>query len=319
VLGLESAAPDDYDLCMRICSMLPSATEIICELGLAGRLVGRSHACDHPPEVQALPAVLEPLDAFQSRSPGAIDQAAAETLRQRGALYVALEDRLRELQPDLVIAQNPERVCAPAGGDLEEVLGRLPKPPTALRLDPGTFDEAIGSVWDVGEVTGAVQEAIDLLVDLHMRIAAVEGLVQGAPRPRVAVLEWLDPPYAAGHWLPDMVAKAGGEEVLGTSGEPSRRLRWEDITAARPEVLILAPSGLPTRRVLARAPLLFGMPGWRDLPAVRAGRVYCVDADTYLTRPGPRLAYGLELLAHVIHPDRRGWDGPEDAVRQVPC
>ncbi|GIW72812.1 MAG: cobalamin-binding protein [Planctomycetota bacterium] len=303
---------------MRIVSLLPSATEIACALGLEQALIGRSHECDHPPAVRALPAVVRPLLELAGEDPLEIDREVSRGLGAQGTLYAVDAEQLRALAPDLVITQDLCSVCAPAGEELQALVRTLPTPPRVLRLDPRTLEEVLATVFQLGEAAGVPERAQALVASLRARIQAVRQRVAGAPRPGVVLLEWLDPIFDAGHWCPEMVACAGGRELLGTAGAPSRRRSWDEVRAAAPEVLCLVPCGYHLEPVLAQAPRLCERPGYRDLPAVRAGRVYACDADSYFARPGPRLVDGIELLAHLLHPERCPWHGPADAFAPVP-
>jgi iron complex transport system substrate-binding protein len=303
---------------VRICSFLPSGTEIVCALGLQEELLGRSHECDYPPGVRAKPAVVRALIDVEGRTPEEIDRAVRETMRERGTLYAADEERIRELAPDLVITQDLCRVCAPSGEDLNSIVRRLPSRPRVLSLNPKGVHGIFDNIVEVGDATGRGQQARRLAADLVRRIQAVQAAVETADaRPRVFLMEWLEPIFCSGHWCPEMVEMAGGSEILGRAGEESRRVTWDEVVAAAPEVLVLTPCGFHLDRVLAQAPILFGRPAWSDLPAVRAGRVFAVDADSYFARPGPRVVDGIELLAHILHPDRFGWAGPSDAFRRI--
>lgn len=296
--------------------MLPSATEIVCLLGLEDRLCGVSHECDHPPSVCTKPRVVRPLIETRGRSQADIDRAVRETMRSRGTLYVADEPKLREIAPDLVLSQDLCRVCAPSGEELGACLNRLPNPPRILSLNPRTVGDVLQSILEVGRAAGVEERARGVVGSLRRRIEVVRTRVRGLRRPRVVMLEWLDPLFACGHWCPEMVEIAGGQEILGIAGRDSRRVEWTDVVRAAPDVLCLIPCGFHLPRVLEFAPALRERPGWNDLPAVRSGRVFACDADSYFARPGPRIVDGIELLAHLLHPDRFPWTGPEDAFRK---
>jgi iron complex transport system substrate-binding protein len=291
---------------MRICSFLPSATEIACALGLEDQIVGVSHECDYPPAIRTRPAVVGTLLAVEGRAPGEIDADVARLMRERGTLYVADEARLRRLGPDLLLTQDLCRVCAPDAGDTGAVAERLPTRPRVLSLNPKNIEGILDNIRQVGGATGHAETAERVIAQLRGRLDTVRRRVPGAG-PRVVVLEWIDPPYQCGHWVPEMVRLAGGTELLGREGLDSRRVAWEQVVAAAPEVLILAPCGYHLPRVLEQAPLL---------PPI-AARVVAVDADSYFARPGPRVIDGVELLAHLFHPDRFGWSGPTEAYRWI--
>jgi iron complex transport system substrate-binding protein len=293
---------------MRIASFLPSATEIACALGLQERVVGVSHECDWPPAIRGRPAVVRTLVPTAGRTGAQIDADVARTMRERGTLYVADEPLLADLAPDLILTQDLCRVCAPSEGDTAEIARRLPSRPRVLTLNPKSVGEILASIGEVGRAAGCAGAADALVAALGARIEAVRRRVP--PRgPKALLLEWLDPPFTAGHWVPEMVRLAGGTELLGREGADSRRAGWEEIAAARPEIALLSPCGYHLPKVLEEAPAALAQ------PALAAARVAAVDADSYFARPGPRVVDGIELLAHLFHPDRAGWSGPADAFR----
>jgi iron complex transport system substrate-binding protein len=286
---------------VRIVSLLPSVTEIVAALGLGDRLVGRTHECDHPPWVARVPALTasrldhDPLDSV------GIDRAVASASGE--GLYRLDEDALRAARPDLVITQALCDVCAVAYDQVEDALARLPVRPELISLEPQTLDEVIASVATVGECAGAGAEARRLVTALHERLARVRRALAGRPRRRIVCLEWLDPPYAAGHWVPEQVEAAGGHDLLGRPGRPSVRVTDDAIAAADPELLVLMPCGWnvdQADRALDRDRLHARFPG---AAFARTGAVVAVDAGAYFSRPGPRLVDGVELLAALLHPD----------------
>ncbi len=290
---------------MRIVSLLPSATEIAFALGLGDQVVAVSHECDYPPAARQRPAVTRsPLHghALSSRE---IDERTARELREGGTLYYLDTDRLRDLAPDLILTQELCDVCAVAPQEVERAVRTLGTVPRVLSLEPNTLADVLQTIRIVGTATGREAEAEALVARLAERIARVRQAADGvADRPRVFCLEWTDPPWVAGHWVPEMVALAGGIDVLGEAGAPSMRVEWERVRAAAPEVLVLMPCGFDLARTLAEAAVVRALPSWDALPAVGAGRVYAVDGSSYFNRPGPRLVDGLELLAHLLHPER---------------
>jgi iron complex transport system substrate-binding protein len=286
---------------VRIVSLLPSVTEIVASLGLGDCLVGRTHECDHPPWVARVPALTasrldhEPLDSV------GIDRAVASAAGE--GLYRLDEDALRAARPDLVITQALCDVCAVAYDQVEAALARLPVRPELISLEPQTLDEVIASVATVGERARAGAEAQRLVAALHERLARVRRAIAGRPRRRIVCLEWLDPPYAAGHWVPEQVEAAGGHDPLGRPGRPSVRVTDDDVAAADPELLVLMPCGWnadQADRALDRDRLRARFPG---AAFARTGAVVAVDAGAYFSRPGPRLVDGVELLAALLHPD----------------
>ncbi|MEM9664694.1 MAG: cobalamin-binding protein [Bacteroidota bacterium] len=288
---------------MRIVSLLPSATEIICALGLTDQLVGVTHECDYPPAVQALPKVTHtriPTDATS----GEIDALVRERLDDDLALYTLNRPVLEALAPDLIVTQALCDVCAVAEAEVQQAACALPGAPRVINLEPASLEEVLDSLHEVAALTDTKAQAVEVVEALRARVRAVEArTATRLHRPRVAVLEWLDPPFSAGHWTPELVTMAGGREGLGAPGQKSRTLSWDAVTAWAPELVLIACCGFDTARTLEDLPLLEAVPGWADVPAVRDGRVYVIDGNQYFSRPGPRLVDSLELLAHVLHPD----------------
>ncbi|MGD9635649.1 MAG: cobalamin-binding protein [Pirellulales bacterium] len=288
---------------MRIVSLLPSATEIICQLGLERELVGVTHECDYPPPVRRLPKVTRTLipTAASSRE---IDSLVRERLQTERALYTLDLPVLAKLRPDLIVTQALCDVCAVAEAEVTAAACSLPGSPRVLNLEPTSLEEVFECLRFLGEATGHVQRAEAEIGKLRDRVAAVAARSEMVgDRPRVVVLEWIDPPFSSGHWSPELVQLAGGEEVVGVAGGRSRTIDWQQIVAAAPEVMLIACCGFDIERTRADLPILQGYPGWAELPCVRRGRVYLVDGSEYFSRPGPRLVDSLEILAHALHPD----------------
>ena len=288
---------------MRIVSLLPSATEIVCALGLGDQLVGVTHECDFPEAVRALPKVtrtLIPTDA-SSRE---IDGLVRDRLGAGSALYALDGEALARLAPDLIVTQALCDVCAVAEDEVRAAARALPSAPRVVNLEPETLAEVLACVRQVAEAAGCPERAEGVIAGLQAR---VEGVASRAAlsrrRPRVALLEWLDPPFSTGHWNPELVRLAGGDDGLGREGEKSVALAWEQVIAWRPEVVLVACCGFTAERALEETGVLRGVAGWEDLPAVRSGRVFVADGAAYFSRPGPRLVDSLELLAHVVHPE----------------
>jgi len=280
----------------RIVSLVPSATEALFALGLGPHVVGVTHECDHPPGVERLPHLTRSVIG-EGLSSGEIDRAVRERTEAGLALYELDAGLLRELEPDLIVTQALCAVCAVSVDDVRAVAADLPSTPQVISLDPNTFGDVLGDLRTLGAAAGAAAEAERVLLDAADRIHRVLESVEGAPRPRVAALEWLDPPFAGGHWVPQMVALAGGEDVLGVAAERSRTLSWGEVEAARPDIVVSMPCGYDAERS-ARETLEH-----RDrIGAVGARTVVAVDAAAYFSRPGPRLIDGLEILACVLHP-----------------
>ncbi len=288
---------------MRIVSLLPSATEIVCTLGLGDQLVGVTHECDYPDFVTKLPKVtktLIPHDATSAR----IDELVRERLKTQRALYTLDLPTLEALKPELIVTQALCDVCAVAEEEVRAAACTLPGQPQVINLEPQTLGEVLESVRDVGRAAGLLEKAEAVVRGLQVRIDVVaRRSATLTHRPRVVLLEWIDPPFCCGHWSPELVSLAGGHEELGLHGKPSRTLDWQEVLACRPEVLFIACCGFSVSRTMEDLPLLRAYPGWQELPCARSGRVYLVDGSHYFSRPGPRLVDSLEILANALHPD----------------
>lgn len=301
---------------MRICSLLPSATEIVFALGLGDDLVAVTHECDHPPRARDKTVVVEsPLDGREDLSSAGIDRVVSENRAAGKSTYLVDAEALREARPDLVITQGLCEVCAVAKDRVAEISEVLDPEPRVISLEPGTVEEILDSITAVGAAAGAEENAAALVEELRERMRAVEKtLANERYRPGVFCLEWLDPPYAPGHWVPDMVERAGGECLLGKTGEPSFRTDWDSILESAPEYVILMPCGFDVEATLERVDEVTGVPQWRMLPAVRKGHCYVVDANSCFSRPSPRTVEGIELLAGMLHPDLFGRTPRPDSV-----
>jgi len=299
---------------MRIWSLLPSATEILFALGLGSQVTGVSHECDYPPEAKRRPRVTRSfVDA--SRPGGEIHRQVEERLARGLPLYEVDWQRLHADPPDLIVTQGLCPVCAVSPSHLAGHLEGVPA--KVLSLTPTTLGQVLESILQVGEATGRKEEARALVCSLRRRLEEVKGAVAGAPRPRVLCLEWLDPPMVAGHWVPEMVRAAGGEPVLISPGHPSRRIWWQEVAEAGPEVVVLMPCGFDARRAAAEAASLEGHGRWLELPAFWSLQVYAVDANAYFSRPGPRVVEGVQLLARLLHPGRWPRDPAPDAALRL--
>jgi iron complex transport system substrate-binding protein len=294
---------------MRIATLLPSATEIVCALGLADNVVAVTHECDYPPEMRRRPVVVHSL-IDSARASGDIDASVAAALRRGDSLYRIDSETLASAGPDLVITQDLCEVCALPSGDIDAVLAALPNEPRVLRLHPHTLGDILDDICAVGAATEREAEARRLVAELRARIARVEAAVRGRPRPRVFCMEWLDPPFCGGHWMPEIVRLAGGLEIVGRPGEPSVRVEWSEIARAEPEVLVLTLCGFDVARTMREVAAIETRPEWREIPAVGAGRVYATDASSYFSRSGPRIVDGLEILAAILHPEVAAWSPP---------
>ncbi|HLW93992.1 MAG TPA: cobalamin-binding protein [Solirubrobacteraceae bacterium] len=281
---------------MRIVSLAPHATELCFAIGLGDELIAVTHECDFPPQALRLPRVTRNR-LPEGLSSAQIDAAVRETTAVGESIYELDEKLLRELEPELIVTQALCPVCAVSYDDVAALAAELPQPPRVISLDPHTLGETLGDVRTVARATGRRDEALDLIARSAGRVDRVRLAVRGVRRPTVAALEWLDPPFAAGHWMPQLIEYAGGLDVLGLAGEASERVEWEAVAAAEPEVVIVMPCGYDAPRALLEAR------AYADrLAELRASRVVAVDAAAYFSRPGPRLVDGLELLAHILHP-----------------
>jgi iron complex transport system substrate-binding protein len=287
---------------LRIVSLLPSATEIICALGLERQLVGVTHECDYPPFVRNLPTVTHTLIPKDTTSLE-IDGLVRKRLQSVQALYTLDLPILESLRPDLIVTQALCDVCAVAEEEVKAAACVLPGAPHVVNLEPRSLAEVFASLHQVAEAVGRQSVANQVVASLKARVAAVaERTARVTHRPRVALLEWLHPPFSCGHWSPELTALAGGEEVIGRAGAPSRTLRWEEIAAAQPDVVFVACCGFSIDRTLEDLTQLADNPHWQSVPAVRQGRVYVTDGSHYFSRPGPRLVESLEIIAHALHP-----------------
>ncbi|MBI4362475.1 MAG: cobalamin-binding protein [Euryarchaeota archaeon] len=289
---------------MRIASLLPSATEIVHSLGMGTMLVGRSHECDHPPQVQRLPVLsTSAVDAGSLASPE-IHREVAEKLRSGRGLYRVDIGLLEKARPDLILTQETCEVCAPVPGTLEEAIRGLPSKPRVVSLRATSLEGIYEDIMRVADAANVWERGVGLVKQLKARIERTQRILRRARGPTsIACIEWLDPLYAAGHWVPEMAAIAGGRDLFGAPGAPSRPISWEEVREAKPEVIALMPCGFRTPRALREAPLVTGRPGFHDLPAAHHGRVWALDGSSYFNRPGPRVVEGIEILAELLHPE----------------
>ncbi|MDQ7819032.1 MAG: cobalamin-binding protein [Armatimonadota bacterium] len=297
---------------MRIVSLLPGATEIVCALGLRDRLVGISHDCDYPPEIAGTPVLSQAVVGADLPS-GVIDARVREAVHRGTSVYHLDAARLAALRPDLILTQELCAVCAPSYTQVTAAARILDAQPRIVSLEPQDLAGILDAIRLVGDLTGRRARAADLAAGLRARIDRVRQATAGRPRPRVVCLEWLDPLFIAGHWVPEMVEIAGGQDVLGRAGRPSYAASWQEVAAARPDVVVVMPCGFDVARARREISLLTARPGWDDLPAARAGRVYLTDASAYFNRPGPRIATGVEVLASLLHPGAVRIDLPTGA------
>jgi iron complex transport system substrate-binding protein len=283
---------------VRIASLVPSATEMLFALGLGDDVAGVTHECDYPPEAASLPHLTRSVIADGLTS-AEIDAAVRKEVGAGRALYELDEERLRELEVDLIVTQAVCEVCAVSYDDVRAVADRLPTGPRVISLDPSTLDEVIADVSRLGEAAGAQEAAAELEAALKRRLDTVREAVGDADRPRTIALEWFDPPFIGGHWVPEMITIAGGEDPLGQPGAKSRTAEWEELAAAEPDVVVAMPCGWGHERARAET-----VERWERVERLGARRVVAVDAAASFSRPGPRLVEGTELLAHLLHPGR---------------
>jgi iron complex transport system substrate-binding protein len=282
---------------VRIVSLVPSATELVYALGLGDDLIGVTHECDFPSAARELPKVTRDV-LPRGLSSAEIDAAVKERTLAGESIYELDETQLHELEPDLIVTQALCAVCAVSADDVRAVAEEISTRPQVVSLDPHTVGEVLGNARTIAGLTGVKDAAVDLIQHAAARIDKVRLAVRGERRLRVVALEWLDPPFAAGHWTPQLIEYAGGEDVLGLAGEHSEQVSWEAVAAAEPDVVILMPCGYDAEIAHREAEM------HRDeLAALGADRVVAVDGGAYFSRPGPRIIDGLELLAHILHPE----------------
>jgi iron complex transport system substrate-binding protein len=302
----------------RIVSFLPAATEMVFALGAGGQLAGITHECDYPSEVKAKPVVVRPVLPLETMSLREIDVAVAARIGSGASLYTVDENLLSALRPDLILTQNLCQVCAPSGNDLASALKLLHPTPDILWMSPHSLAGIFENIRELGQALGLSREADAFVEQGRRRLATVaDRAAQASTRPRIFCMEWADPVYCAGHWVPEMVDLAGGRDELARRGTDSVRMAWADVVAWAPEVLVFAPCGFNLEKALQQVSYLERLPGWAELPAVRNQRAYVVDANSYFARPGPRVVEGTELIAHLIHPELFSWNGPAGAFRKI--
>lgn len=301
---------------MRIVSLLPSATEIVCLLGLEEQLVGVTHECDYPTSVLDVPKVTSTL-IHADASSREIDSLVREQLKTRRALYTLDMPTLQRLQPDLIVTQAVCDVCAVAEEEVRSAVDLIASAPRVVNLEPACLEDVLQCVQRVGEAADCASAAAKSVASLRQRVDVVRTRCERAvKRPRVLLLEWIDPPFCAGHWSPELVRLAGGHEVIGTERTPSRTLSWSEIVEADPDVLFIACCGFNMERTLADLPILRDYPEWSEMRCVQSDNVFVVDGSAYFNRPGPRLVDSLEILAHTLHPDLNSLpNGVASAVR----
>jgi len=292
---------------MRICSLLPGATEIVYLLGLGEQIVGVTHECDYPAEAKQKPVVVHSVIDPRRMSSQEIDRKVTDLQRAGKGLYTIDEQSWLEAAPDLVLTQGLCEVCALDYDDVVKAAQKLPRMPAIVSLNPHSLADILDDIARVALATGRDTAATTVINELRMRIAQI-AMSNQKYHQRVVCLEWFEPLYVAGHWVPEMVALAGGFDVLGRKGEASHKIEWRDVVDSRPDVILLMPCGFDVRRTAKESTPLRRREGWNDLPAVKAGNVYALNGNAYFSRPGPRLINGLEILARIIHPEQTAQD-----------
>lgn len=281
-------------------SLLPSATEILFAIGAGAQVVGVTHECDHPPEARQVARLTSNVLPTEGAAPGDVDRHIRHALHQGSSIYALDEATLSAVAPDLVITQELCEVCAVAYRDVDRAVRRLAGDVSVLSLEPESLDAICSTIVAVGSVTGHTRAAELVVSSMRERIEVVAALATPEPRPAVACIEWTDPVMAGGHWVPEMVAIAGGRDPLGVPGQPSRYVGWEEVLDARPDVMVLMPCGFGLERTLEVSAEITSRPGFAELPCAKAGRVIAVDGSSYFNRPGPRIVTGLEILAAAV-------------------
>src|SRR5713226_2608260 len=286
---------------MRICSLLPSATEIAFALGLGDQVVAVSHECDYPPAASSRPVLTKSAIHQKIHRSLEIDR---EVEQHGGDIYEIDEKLLEQLKPDLILTQELCHVCAVSYTKVKEAARVLDADTKIVSLEPSNLEDIIDNIRLVGRIAGRLSQAEKLASLLSQRIEQVKEKTQPVERrPRVAFMEWLQPPWIGGHWIPQMIDYAGGVDGLGNLGEPSQRIDWDRVVEYQPEIIVLSPCGFDVQQVLAEVHALSAYSGWDKVPAFHSSNIYAVNASAYFSRPGPRIVDGLELLAHVIHPE----------------
>jgi iron complex transport system substrate-binding protein len=296
---------------MKICSLLPSATEILYSLDLGDQVVAVTHECDYPADALSKQKITENLIDHEALSSAEIDHHVASNVGRHGSIYALKEDMLEQLKPDLIVTQELCDVCAVSYKQVQRAARVLEGQTRILSLEPNTLDEVLDTILLVGRMTKREDVAYQTVHKLRSRLARIRERVAGLPRPRVYAMEWLDPPFSGGHWVPEMVDIAGGHEVIGSAGAKSKRITFEQILSAQPDIIVLMPCGFSLDRTVEEYRRTNVLPGWK-------GQVYAVDGSSYFNRSGPRLIDGVEILAQIFHPDvTRGGDEPNRNFKRL--
>jgi len=300
---------------LRIASLLPSATEIAFALGLGDQVVAVSHECDYPAEASTRPVLTK--SAIHQKMHRSLD-VDREVEKRGGDIYEIDEKLLEELKPDLILTQELCAVCAVSYTKVKEAARVLDADTKIVSLEPNNLEEIIDNIRLVGKIAGKASQAEELASRLSLRIDKVKEKTRRVQyRPRVFLMEWLEPPWAGGHWIPQMADYAGAVEGLGNLGRPSQKISWNRVVDYQPEIIILSPCGFDLKGVKAESHVLASYPGWDKIPAYKNSRIYAVNASAYFSRPGPRVVDGLELLAHIIHPELFPENPPDNGMERL--
>jgi iron complex transport system substrate-binding protein len=300
---------------MRICSLLPSTTEIVCALGLAENLVGVTHECDYPPEARDKSKVIMSFINPNELSSREIDELIVKNRNEGKSTYLIDIEALKEANPDIILTQGLCEVCAVSGNEVLESVKALGHTPEIISLEPNTIEQILDTILTIGDATETKDRADEIVGKLKSRIHRIKSLFSDErDRPRVFCMEWLEPPYAAGHWIPEMVQLAGGDNGIAKPGEPSLEVSWDDILNFAPQIIVVMPCGFNIEDTLKEIDILTSHKYWNQIPASKRGHVYLVDANSYFSRSGPRVVDGLEILAKIIHPEACEFEFPNNSV-----
>lgn len=301
---------------LRIVSLLPSATEIVCALGLEDSLVGITHECDYPASITDRPRLTASRISHERMTSAEIDHAVRSQLLGHGSIYDLDEERMRELRPGLILTQELCEVCAVSYKQVERAARMFEADVSVVSLEPNTIEDIFANIRTVGQLTGRETEADQVVRQLESRLERVAAMVEGViKRPRTLMLEWLEPVFAPGHWVPEQVRIAGGDHAFGLAGQPSLTTTAEAIEEYAPEIIVLIPCGYYKEDILRQLPHTRLPEGWAKLPAVQSNEVWAVDATSYFSRPGPRIVEGTEILARILHPEIFGLPESHQAIR----
>ncbi len=304
---------------LKIISLLPSATEIVCALGLEANLIGITHECDYPESIADRPALTQSRISHETMSSAEIDHAVRSQLDGHGSIYDLDETLLSDLKPDLIITQELCEVCAVSYKTVQKAAKMYVADATVISLEPNTIADIFENVKTIGELCGVAERAERVVADLQNRLDKIKEQIENQKskikNPKVFMLEWLEPPFAPGHWTPEQVEIAGGECLLGTAGEKSQTTTYQEIYESQPDVLVLIPCGYYIRDIQRQLEQTQFPSNWRELPAVKTNQVWAMDASAYFSRPAPRVVDGAEILAKIFHPQIFGELGEREAIR----